>query len=277
MIKKRKKLNRIFKEKFLDNIIHQSSDQYGTIQVLDDGLTRSLHFDSIEKQSCFDPKRPEFLVLSYTRSMMAGFLMNPKATRFLNIGLGGGSIPRFLLHNVEDCRIDTVELRKSVVDIAGEYFLLPNDDRLKVIVEDAYEFVMNNRFQRYDMIFVDAFEHNGIADAVVNELFFKNCQSLLNPNGVFCINFWSEPKDICKKIRKRLNAAFSSHLLEIPVEDRTNRIGFGLFPADSTYSLMTLKKRSRILQNKFALDFPEFLKDMLKYNDAYFKQIDVIK
>ncbi len=170
-----------------------------------------------------------------------------------------------------------VELRKNVVDIAGEYFLMPDDGRVKLFVDDAYEFVMENQFPRYDMIFVDAFEQNGISDAVVDKLFFENCLSLLNPDGVFCINFWSEPKELHKKIKKRLKAVFSGHLLDIPVEDRTNRIGLGLAPSGSTYSLITLKKRARLLQNKFNLDFPGLLTSLIKHNSVYFKQLNIIK
>mgnify|MGYP001554457165 CR=1 FL=1 len=273
---RREKFKRYFKEKYQDRIIFQTTDEFGTIQVVEEDNFRSLHFDSFEKQSSIDLGVPNTLSLSYTQSMLAGFLFRPRAKKFLCIGLGGGSIPKFLLDQVKDCQIDVIELRQSIVQIAFDYFLLPADDqRLTVYVDDASNIIEEESLPQYDMIIIDAFEEDGISESVINQGFLSLCEERLGAGGVLSINFWSEPKSIYKKIMKRLKTVFNQRILDIPVEERTNRIAFGISPPLSLMSQEILKKRADLLQKRFNLDFKNFFDQILKHNRSTLKKLNL--
>lgn len=253
-------------------MIYQSDDQFGPIQVIDDGMVRSLHFDAVEKQSAMDLGRPENLILSYTRFMMVGFLFNPNALQILCIGLGGGSIPRFLLHYLRHCRVDVVEIRQKVIEIAHEFFLLPTDNRIRCFQEDGIEFVSKSTDRAYDMILVDAYNQNGLAEGVIRDRFIESCISRMNRSGIFCINLWSHPQQTYRKAIRSISTLFDTNLIEIPVKERTNRIVLGFTPNWQKPSLQTLKKRSKVLETVTKLPFPAMLEILVKNNPLMFEE-----
>ena len=132
-------------------LINRTQDEYGTIEVIEEGGLCSLHFGSRPKQSSMFLHDPWRLALSYTRAMTAALLFNPQPQRALLVGLGGGSLAKFLLHHFPDCQIDVVELRKEVVNLAYDYFQLPLDNRLNVVIGDASAL---NRFRYPDDLLV---------------------------------------------------------------------------------------------------------------------------
>ena len=85
-------------------VIHQSRDEHGTIEVVEDGAYRSLHFGSEPKQSSMELHNPIRLALTYTRAMTAALLFNDAPRSVLLIGLGGGSLAKFLLHHALEMR-----------------------------------------------------------------------------------------------------------------------------------------------------------------------------
>ena len=270
---KRSQLNQAFKKKYFKNAIHHSADQFGAIQVIDDGRVRSLHFDAVEKQSAMDLEHPENLILSYTVYMMSGFLFNPSAARILCIGLGGASIPRFLAHFLSACRVDVVEIRQEVIDIARKYFFLPNDQRFRYFKEDAATFVVRQDLDTYDMILVDAYDEQGVATSVTESRFFHACAAMLAAKGIFCINIWSHPSHIYHDVLQEIRNQFGSWVFELAVKDRTNRIILGVHPEGPKPSLQLLKKRSQTLESELKLPFFEILKSLVKNNSALFKAI----
>lgn len=265
----RYKLNRAFKKKYAGKIIHQSGDRFGQIQVIEDGEMRSLHFDAIEKQSAMNIGRPEQLVLSYTEFMMAGFLLTEPLYRILCIGLGGASIPRFIAHYIKYCDVDIVEIRKEVVQIAIDYFLLPKDERFHYFEADGAYFVKHSKGKPYDIILVDAYDHRGIAEPVTDDEFFKGCLDQLNTNGVMSINLWSHPSNIYRSVMNSISRSFTDGIVEIPVKDRTNRIVLGTKPGWKKPTIQKLKKRSVLFEKSFNIRFSKILDIMLKNNPEF--------
>jgi Spermine/spermidine synthase. len=111
----------------------------------------------------------------------------------LIIGLGGGSLTKHLLHHFPDCRLKVVEYRESVVKIARSHFGLPLDPRLKVIIDDGAKYVRQrteSQSEQYSLMFVDAFDHEGMAPSISNHAFFDACKMLLKKDGMLVINLW---------------------------------------------------------------------------------------
>lgn len=267
----RQKLNSAFKKKYLGKMIYQTGDRFGNIQVIEDGMIRSLHFDAIEKQSAMDIERPEALVLSYTQFMMAGFLFNNDVNRLLCIGLGGGSIPRYLAYHMESCLVDVVEIRKEVFRVAQKFFLLPIDGRFRYFEGDGAHYVRKSETCRYDMILVDAYDQKGVAASVAESSFYERCASILNTNGVFCINLWSHPSDVYRNAMDEMMRCFGKRTVEIPVRDRTNRIVLGLDRDVNKQMLQSISRRALSLEQSMELPFPRMLTHIVQSNPALFK------
>src|SRR5882724_10656236 len=89
---------------------------------------------------------PDELVLSYTRAMMAFLLFHPRPEHVVMIGLGGGSLTKFVYRNLPDARTTVIESEPKVIAVARQYFHLPPDDgRLVVETAEGGAWVAANR------------------------------------------------------------------------------------------------------------------------------------
>src|SRR3954471_7487471 len=79
---------------------------------------RTLHIGSDTVQSSMRIAQPIDLEVAYTRSMMAFLLFNPAPVSVLMVGLGGGSLAKFIYHRLPGTRIVAIEVNPRVVDIA---------------------------------------------------------------------------------------------------------------------------------------------------------------
>ena len=107
--------NSLFAKKYGGKLIYQTSDEHGPLQVVDEQNIRSLHFGSSPKQSSLDLRHPNRLCLEYSKHMMTALLFKPDPDNCLVLGLGGGSIPSFIVN----CRPLNNFLRKLSSEIAS--------------------------------------------------------------------------------------------------------------------------------------------------------------
>jgi spermidine synthase len=88
-------------------------------------------------------------------------------------------------------RVDAVEIDPVVVEVAREYFALPDDPRLKVYVQDGRVFLKRSP-HRYDLIIMDAYSATRYGLAVPRHLttkeFLEEVRDHLTPNGVLMFN-----------------------------------------------------------------------------------------
>ncbi|MGE0080263.1 MAG: spermine synthase [Thiohalomonadaceae bacterium] len=249
-------------------VVFQTCDEMGTLQVVQDAFERALHFDSEPKQSAMDLGDPIRLVLSYTRAMLAPLLFVPSPRRILLIGLGGGSIAKFLLHHYPDAHVDVVELREKVVAVARDWFGLPEDKRLRVFVEDGGDFV-RGATEAWDLVLVDAFDRRGIAYSVCGPGFFGALRERLRHGGLLAINLWSRDTVGLEDMIGDIGAAFDAPVSRLPVQGKDNVIaiaGAGPLPRRSA---RPLSDRARELESRLGLEFPSLLRTLRKHNPGY--------
>ncbi|MGZ8258773.1 MAG: polyamine aminopropyltransferase, partial [Methylotenera sp.] len=105
-----------------------------TVDVSESDGVRSLHLGSITIQSAMRIRDPFALELTYTRGMMCFLLFNPQVKHVLAIGLGGGSIAKYIHAYCPDIVSKVIELNPKIIQIARSQFYVPeNDERLEVI------------------------------------------------------------------------------------------------------------------------------------------------
>lgn len=250
-----------------EHIIYRNSCDEGVIEIGRDQDILSLYFGNDAKQSCMDMFRPNRLVLSYTRAMMASLLFQPQPEKVLLIGLGGGSIAKFLLHHFPDCSIDVVEIRADVVKLACQYFFLPENERMQIFIDDVSRFLRNQdgRHQQYDLILTDAFNHDGVSTSVKSFEFFEFCYQRLNDKGIVATNLWNNKQDHSHEINQTMEHIFNNNVLNLAVPDRANIIAL----ATKNKRTFQLSKSSQLaidLEQTLGLEFSDFVRQIKRAN-----------
>jgi len=248
-------------------IIHSCADEYGAIAVVEEATSRTLHFGSTARQSTMYLNNSVRLALSYTRCMLGGLLFAPPPRRALVLGLGGGSLPKFLLHHYGECHVEVVEMRPLVAETARNYFALPEDDRLTVHLQKAESFLTRDDVGPYDWIFVDLHNSDGMAPVLDQAEFFAICQRLLQPGGVLAANLWTgDQSDILARIGARLHQSFKEQVIFLPVARKRNTVALAFNSVLPSLDVQPTRQHANELQMRYDIEFVDFLWDILRYN-----------
>ncbi|MBW7844583.1 MAG: fused MFS/spermidine synthase [Bacteroidia bacterium] len=115
---------------------------------------------------------------------------NPKS--ILLLGLGGGSVPTIIY---EECKLNpsivAIEHDSTMLSIANEIFNINRFKNLQTIIDDAFDFTLNNT-QTFDLIIVDVFQDNMVPKKFISEAFCNRIITLLNSNGIIVFNVITE-------------------------------------------------------------------------------------
>ncbi|MBS3964483.1 MAG: spermine synthase [Methylomonas sp.] len=257
-------------------VVHQRLDDEGIMEVVDCQGVRALHFGSAARQSSLLLADPDRLHSLYARTMMAGLLFNEQPRDVLMIGLGGGTMAKFMLHRFEHCKLRVVEFRSGVVSIARSHFGLPLHPRLKIKIGCGAKHVRQyslNHSQCHDVVMIDAYGQNGMAPEVSSLAFFDACRILLADDGLLIINLWTTDKPLLQQVSWNLNRVFESRLLLLPVRNRGNVIGFAFGAKFGKPTLKTLMDRAQRLEQQLDIEFPLYLYDLKRNNPNTFNRI----
>ena len=253
-------------------MIHQTEDQDGIIEVSEENGIRSLHFGSFAQQSAMQLKNPDQLHLAYTKAMMSWLLFKDVGDDdILLMGLGGGSLAKYLLQHFPNCRVEAVEYRAAVAEIAHDYFELPRDTRLNVVIDDGAHYArerLNLQREFYSVIMLDAFDSQGMAESLCNLEFFAACQTMLKKDGILVVDLWNTTEQFTQ-LFSWLGRLFEAKLLFLPVHGMVNVIGLFFHENTPVYSRKALQKRAIQLEKTYRLPFKQFLKDLIAYNPNF--------
>ena len=147
---------------------------------------------------------PSTLVLDYTRSALVSLAFLDRApARVLFLGLGTGSMPRFLAARYPAAEIDVVEIDPEVPPLAERFFRFEPGPRLRVVVADAAEFV-RLAHASYDLVVLDACFGPDPPPQLATPSFFRAVRGLLEPGGVLVANL--APPSLAPAARALLSA-----------------------------------------------------------------------
>ncbi|MEK7827362.1 MAG: fused MFS/spermidine synthase, partial [Thermodesulfobacteriota bacterium] len=143
--------------------------------------------------TCIDLAKPDASVFEYTSKMFAGFLVRPDAKKICLIGLGGGYIPTVFRMHLPQVRLHTVEVDPLVEKLAKQYFrfALPSGQTLSI--DDGRQFLKKSP-QRYDQIWLDAFNSDYIPAHMTTKEFLQLVQLRLNEGGIVIQNLFGDNK-----------------------------------------------------------------------------------
>ncbi|MBF0295330.1 MAG: fused MFS/spermidine synthase [Magnetococcales bacterium] len=239
----------------------------GMVEVVEDGEHRTLSFDSHLVQSRLSLADPLALVLNYTRCMMAGLLFGEAKgrdtpLRVLMIGLGGGSMAKFLLRHFPACHLDVVEQDPAIPPLAREYFHLPDSDRMTLFLEDGASFLERRAACAYDLILVDAYDREGMSRSVYAMRFFAGLEERLTLRGVVAVNFVRGDANLFRRCTEFLLERFAGRVLSLPVPGTSNEIGFAGPGVEAWEDRQEIDARAWELEDWLGLDFVMFVREM---------------
>lgn len=257
--------------KYGSRVTHTTRDEFGLIEIVEDDFHRSLHFGTEPKQSSMRLDDPTSLVLGYTRAMMCALLFNEAPGSALLIGLGGGSLARFLLHHFPCCRIDAVEYRPHVIEVARNHFCLAHDPRLRIFTEEGSAFLRATQRgrPRYDLILVDAFDDEGMAEEVSGMAFFDACHARLTEGGVLATNLWHDDEGRLNQHLEQLASAFEHRMLKLPVPGKGNMVALATRRRISWRELRRLNRRAGVLGERYQIEYAMFLRQIRRANRLF--------
>ena len=235
---------------------HQKAPPSHSIDISEESGVRYLHFGSEWVQGAMRIARPWALELAYTREMMAGLLLRHQKywpRHVLQIGLGAGSLSKFIYRNLPDCRITVVEINPQVEYIAHQYFKLPEDPlRLDVIIDDGADYMLAGGRQ-FDYILLDGFDDLAKAGALDTLPFYQACRSRLNEHGLLAINLLGKNRGFQGSV-ERIREAFDGRVIVFPSCESGNTIAFACAGEAICISLDTMREKATALKIDSGLD-----------------------
>ncbi|MDS4031439.1 MAG: fused MFS/spermidine synthase [Candidatus Contendobacter sp.] len=181
------------------NIIHTEKSLYRNILIYEEDEQRCMSFtrhNQTARQSCQSLDDPNQFVFSYTKMMMGALYLNPHPKSILIVGLGGGILPTALSRMLPDTRIDIVEIDPAVVKVARQFFGFNPGSNVRVFEEDGRVFIKRagRSDRRYDLVMLDAFDHEYIPEHLLTQEFLLEVKALLTANGVLAANTFSSSR-----------------------------------------------------------------------------------
>lgn len=199
-----------------------------SIEISERAGVRYLHFSAEWIQGAMRIQRPNALELAYTQEMMAGLLLRepPWPRNALLVGLGAGSLVKFIYHQLPKTKITVVEINPQVEIIARLHFKLPDDPlRLRVVIGDGARFMLHEDGESYDYILVDGFDEHGKAGVLDTEPFYQACRARLTPEGLLSVNLLGRSRGFAAS-KDRIAAAFDDRMIVFPSSNSGNAIAF---------------------------------------------------
>jgi len=220
---------------------------------------RMLSFGDSQLQSGMKIGSPDVLAISYTQRIMAFLLFHSKPQHIVMIGLGGGSLAKFIYHQMPNTSIVVVEVNPQVLDAAHAHFYLPQDDeRLHVVIDEGSRYIANHE-SCADILIVDGFDLKGQAPLLCTQSFYNDCLAAIKPGGVLVVNLFGLAEEV-KIFLKRIQTSFGGAVFLLPSSEDENLVVFGFKDASTLIVRNTeLLDRADVLKDRYGLLFPRFV------------------
>jgi spermidine synthase len=241
--------------------IRKPEDDDESVYISEKSGVRTLHIGSDTIQSAMRIAAPNQLEIAYTRSMMAFLLFNPDPREILMIGLGGGSLAKFIYHQLAHAHTLAVEVNPRVVTVARQLFHVPaDDDRLRVIVGDGSAHLKSSKAS-YEVILVDGYDAQSQVKEVATSAFYRDCARALGDDGILVVNLWGGDRDFANCV-ERIRGAFGGLVACLPAGKPGNVVALAFKRSPGEPRWEDLRQRAEVLEARHGLEFPSFVREL---------------
>ncbi|MDP3677540.1 MAG: polyamine aminopropyltransferase [Methylotenera sp.] len=238
-----------------------------TVDVSEVNGVRALHLGSATVQSAMRIRDPFVLELTYTRAIMCFLLFHANVRQMLTIGLGGGSVAKYVHAHCPEIVSKVIEINPSIIQVARNQFQVPeNDARLEVIEADGLVYLAEHT-DTADILLIDAFDRNGIPPNFCSQDFFDQCATTLKHDGIFVINLWGSDKNFDVYLT-RIEQSFDDRVLILPTGKPGNIAVFGFKRGFADLRLNSLRERAKTLEKTHKIEFLQFIEKLAEHNQS---------
>ena len=249
----------------LKHLRRWTTSKQASVAVSEAGGVRFLHIGGDAIQSAMRLSAPDRLELHYTRAMMAFLLVHPQPRRVLMVGLGGGSMARFLHQACPRAGVLALEVSPDVVAAARRHFEFPEDGpRLSVVLQDGAAWVPAHPASA-DVILLDAFVDGDQVPDLCTESFYAAARAALTEPGVLVQNFMADDSRLDRHVA-RMEAAFGGKATLLQAADRVNMIAMVFRGGPARVSWKELRKRADLLSARHDLPGDHYLSALRRQN-----------
>ncbi|MEA2693338.1 MAG: hypothetical protein QOJ16_2725 [Acidobacteriota bacterium] len=167
-------------------VIYERVSPYQSLEVRESEGVRTLISDRIPQAAVrLADGEP---ALHYPRYMPAVLLVNPKISRFLGLGLGGGSIGTYLGRRMPGLDVHYVDIDPAVPEVARRFMGFRPGGRTRVTISDARGFLHGAGDEHWDFILCDTYIGLSVPFHLTTVQFLEEVRRHLAPHGVFALN-----------------------------------------------------------------------------------------
>ena len=131
---------------------------------------------------------PDSLLLEYTEMSFIGLAyLKRDPSDALFIGLGTGTMPRYLNRHYPGTRIDVSEIDPDVLSVAQRFFSFRENQDIKVHIADGRAFLSRTP-KKYDIIFLDAYQSGSLPYHLTTIEFLGELRKRLKSDGILVAN-----------------------------------------------------------------------------------------
>lgn len=168
-----------------DNLIEEVESPYNQIYVFKRGDLVSMKFGLYETrytESVSNVADPADMPLRYLQVMSLGLACAQKAERMAMVGLGGGTLPRYLHHFMPEALMESAEIDPEVIRLAKAHFGYADAPNLRALEQDGRVFLVRAA-EPYDVIFLDAYRGWFVPFHLTTREFYELVKAKLTPGG----------------------------------------------------------------------------------------------
>jgi len=223
-----------------------------------DGV-RYLHFGTEWVQGAMRLALPYRLELEYQQQMMAPLLFVPQPDQVLQLGLGAAALTKFCHRHLRRSRVLAVDIDRTVIRVARQWFALPRDDaRLRVVEADAATFVRRAPAST-DWLQVDLYDAQARGPVLDDADFYRACRAALRDGGVAAFNLFGRS---LRPSLRAIEAAFGRRWLRLPRSAAGNTVVLAFCGAPVEWDTDALQVRAQKMERRFGLPALSWLRGL---------------
>lgn len=142
-------------------------------------------------QSIMDKSDIKNILSPISQSLLLFLLFETKHHKVLNLGLGGASLERALV-SIPNLHLTSVESSQPIIDIAKQFFKLPN--KVEVVCQKAEQYVERST-KVFDVVLCDLFINDKSPNFLFTDKFYLQLKSITTSKAVVMINIYSQTSE----------------------------------------------------------------------------------
>jgi spermidine synthase len=192
------------------DLIYERVTPYQTLQVFEREGVRTLMGDRVPQAAVSLADHQS--TMPYNHAAPAVLLVASHPRKALVMGLGGGTVGRYLQAHDPDLDIQYVDIDRAVPEIAQRFFFFQPGPRMRVAIEDGRQYLKSAN-EKWDVIYADAYIGQSVPFHLTTVQFLDEVKRHLNPGGAFALNLAAGLGDpfsqsMYRTVRERFDSAY---------------------------------------------------------------------